>query len=358
MPNSSPKPRSSTARGRPGDLPVAVSLGEPAGIGPEVILKAWLARREEALPPFIVVGDAGFLKQLAEKLSLNVPVRPCEAEAAAEAFDSALPVYQTGAALKAAPGRPHADDAVHVVEFIRTGVDLVLAGKASALTTAPINKHALYAAGFEHPGHTEFLGELAQQHTGSTVHPVMMLAGPQLRTIPVTVHIALKEVPAALTAEAIVTTCRIAAKDLAARFAITAPRLAVSGLNPHAGEAGAMGKEDDTIVRPAIEALQGEGIDAFGPVPADTLFHAAARRRYDTAICMYHDQALIPVKTLAFDDTVNVTLGLPFVRTSPDHGTAFDIAGTGTANPASMIAALRMAGAMAKNAVPVSGDRA
>ena len=339
-------------------LPVAVSLGEPAGIGPEVILKAWLAREQEGISPFLVIGDASHLKQLAQRLELDVPVQACQAEAAADVFPDALPVLQSGAALKSEPGKPHADDAIHVMEYIRSGVDLVMSGKAGALATAPINKLALYAAGFKHPGHTEFLGELAGQHTGRKALPVMMLAGPHLRTVPVTVHIALSEVPAALSTKNILKTCRIVAHDLKARFAIATPRLAVSGLNPHAGEGGAMGREDDAVIRPAVEALQAEGIEAFGPVPADTMFHAAARKGYDAAICMYHDQALIPVKTIGFDDTVNVTLGLPFIRTSPDHGTAFDIAGTGKANPASMIAALKMASAMAANAAHGTGEDA
>ena len=342
----------------PAPLPVAVSLGEPAGIGPEVVLKAWLARREANVPPFVVVGDAAYLEHLASRLAFEVPVRQCEAGQAAEVFANALPVLQTGTALKGEPGKPHTGDAAHVTDYIRTGVDLVMTGRASALATAPINKLALYAAGFRHPGHTEFLGELAEAHTGRNVLPVMMLAGPQLRTVPVTVHIALSKVPAALSTSGIAETSRIVARDLRTRFGINAPRLAVSGLNPHAGEGGAMGSEDDEIILPAIEMLREEGIDAFGPIPADTMFHAAARKRYDAAICMYHDQALIPVKTIGFDDTVNVTLGLPFIRTSPDHGTAFDIAGTGRANPASMIAALKMAAEMASHAGRESGNGA
>ena len=338
--------------------PVAVSLGEPAGIGPEIILKAWLARGEADVPPFLVAGDADYLEQLAGRLALDVPVRRCEAGEAIEMFGEALPVFQTGAALKGAPGSPHIDDAAHVMTYIRTGVELVMTGRASALTTAPINKLALYSAGFKHPGHTEYLGELAEAHGGGKAQPVMMLAGPQLRTVPVTVHIALSQVPAALTTEGIVETCRIVARDLAARFAIANPRLAISALNPHAGEGGAMGSEDDAIIQPAIDVLRAEGIEAFGPIPADTMFHAAARKGYDAAVCMYHDQALIPVKTIGFDDTVNVTLGLPFIRTSPDHGTAFDIAGTGKANPASMIAALKMAAQMAANAGRKTGDGA
>ena len=226
-------------------------------------------------------------------------------------------------------------------------MELTRAGRTAAVVTCPIAKSILYSAGFRFPGHTEYLADLAADADGKAPLPVMMIASPLLRTVPVTIHIPLIRIAEDLTEELIVETCRITARDLTARFGIAAPRLAVSGLNPHAGEGGALGKEDDAIVRPAIERLRAEGIDAFGPLPADTMFHAAARATYDVAICMYHDQALIPAKTLAFDDGVNVTLGLPFIRTSPDHGTAFSIASTGKAKPDSLVAALRMAAEMA-----------
>jgi 4-hydroxythreonine-4-phosphate dehydrogenase len=222
-------------------------------------------------------------------------------------------------------------------------------GSAVAIVTNPINKRSLYDAGFRHPGHTEFLGALAETWGAGPVRPVMMLAAPELRTVPVTIHVALAEVARTLTAALIAETARVVVRDLHGRFAIARPRIAVAALNPHAGEGGAMGDEDDRIVRPAVEALRGEGIEVRGPLPADTMFHAAARATYDAALCMYHDQALIPVKTLAFAEAVNLTLGLPFVRSSPDHGTALDIAGTGKADPTSLAAALRLAARLAAN---------
>ena len=246
----------------------------------------------------------------------------------------------------ARPGQPDDSSADAALASIRQAVADVAAGRASAVVTNPIAKSVLYRAGFRHPGHTEFLAELAASD-GRTPQPVMMLWSPALAVVPVTIHLSLREAIEQLRSELIVSTARIAVADLKARFGIARPRLAVSGLNPHAGEDGSLGVEDQTIVAPAIEVLRSEGIDARGPLPADTMFHAAARKTYDCAICMYHDQALIPIKTIAFEDAVNVTLGLPFIRTSPDHGTAFDIAGTGRANPSSLIAALRLAARMA-----------
>ena len=241
------------------------------------------------------------------------------------------------------PGSPKNADALGTIKSIDTCVELTLKGTAAGIVTCPINKHVLYDAGFKQPGHTEYLAELGQRHTGKIITPVMMLAGPDLRTVPVTIHIPLHEVPTRLTEELIVDIARTTAQDLQSRFGIEKPRLAISGLNPHAGENGSMGHQDADMVLPAIEKLQAAGINAWGPLPADTMFHKTARATYDVAICMYHDQALIPAKTLGFDDAVNVTLGLPFIRTSPDHGTAYDIAGTGKANPSSFIAALNMA---------------
>jgi 4-hydroxythreonine-4-phosphate dehydrogenase len=240
-------------------------------------------------------------------------------------------------------GEPDVATAKGTIAAIETAVSLSMSGQTSAVVTNPIAKSVLYDAGFGFPGHTEFLADLATRATGKPVMPVMLLAGPKLRAIPVTIHIPLKEVPEALTSDLIAETCRITNHDLRSGFGISKPRLAVAGLNPHAGENGALGKEDDEIVRPAIDMLRSEGIDAFGPLPADTMFHDDARRHYDVAICMYHDQALIPAKALGFDDSVNVTLGLPFVRTSPDHGTAFGIAGKGIAKEDSLVAALKLA---------------
>ena len=328
-------------------LPLVVTIGEPAGIGPDVILMASARRDGDDLPPFFVIGDPDFLNQRAGMLDLPVRASAWQPGGALPERPGQLAVLAAAGPMIGQPGRPEKADAPAVIEAIRTAVELVVGGKAAGLVTGPINKQALYAAGFAHPGHTEFLAELSRHHTGRDDRPVMMIAGPQLRTVPVTIHIPLKDVPSALSTADIIETGRIVARDLETRFGIARPRLAISGLNPHAGEGGALGGEDEAIVAPAVRTLQAEGIEAFGPLPADTMFHERARATYDAAICMYHDQALIPAKTLAFDDGVNVTLGLPFIRTSPDHGTAFDIAGTGKANPASFIAALRLAWQMA-----------
>ena len=326
--------------------PLALTSGEPAGIGPDITLAAWLRRNELKLPVFYLRGDPDFLKHRAKLLGLSVEISDIRAEDAASAFADALPVVATGHPAAAQPGRPDATSADAAIASIRQAVGDVAEGRASAVVTNPIAKSVLYRSGFGHPGHTEFLAELAATG-GHTPQPVMMLWSPVLAVVPVTIHLSLREAIAQLSSELIVTTARIVVADLKARFGLAHPRLAVSGLNPHAGEDGTLGTEDRTIVAPAVEILRGEGIAARGPLPADTMFHEAARKTYDCAICMYHDQALIPIKTLAFDDAVNVTLGLPFIRTSPDHGTAFDIAGTGKANPSSLVAALRLADRMA-----------
>jgi 4-hydroxythreonine-4-phosphate dehydrogenase len=324
-------------------LPLALTMGEPAGIGGEIALAAWI-RRGEGVPPFYVIDDPDRLTRLARLLGWEVKLQPIDKpERALSVFNDALPVAPLGAAVIAKPGKPAADDAKLVLRAIETAVVDVQAGRAAALVTNPINKDALYRAGFRHPGHTEYLAELA----GATGPAVMMLAGAELRVVPVTIHVALRDAIAALTAEAIVHAGRVVDAALRRDFEIAAPILAVAGLNPHAGEKGGLGREDIDIITPAIAELRAAGIDAKGPFAADTMFHAAARRGYDVALCMYHDQALIPIKTIDFDGAVNVTLGLPFVRTSPDHGTAFDIAGKGVARPDSLIAALRLAAAMA-----------
>jgi 4-hydroxythreonine-4-phosphate dehydrogenase len=276
-------------------------------------------------------------------LSLDVPLAQVEPGEACTAFAKALPVVAIGVTASAEPGRPDASSAPAAISAIRRAVADVIAGAASAIVTNPVAKNVLYRSGFAEPGHTEFLAKLAAEQTGVSAMPVMMLWSPELAVVPVTIHLPLAEVPKRITADLIVATGRVVARDLTRRFGIARPRLAVAGLNPHAGEEGALGEEDRAIVAPAVARLQAEGIDARGPLPADTMFHAAARKTYDAALCMYHDQALIPIKTLAFDHAVNVTLGLPFVRTSPDHGTAFDIAGTGRADPSSLIAALKLA---------------
>ena len=326
--------------------PLALTLGEPAGIGPDIALEAWLRRRELDLPPFYLLGDRAFLAERAKILRLKVEIADTVSQDAGAVFATALPVVATGETATAQPGLPDAASANAALASIRHAVDHVQVGKASAVVTNPISKSVLYRAGFLHPGHTEFLAELAA-NGGAVPQPVMMLWSPTLAVVPVTIHVSLRDAVAGLTTELIVSTARIAVADLKARFGLAAPRLAVSGLNPHAGEDGSLGTEDIGVVAPAIEILRRDGIDARGPLPADTMFHPAARKTYDCAICMYHDQALIPIKTIAFEDAVNVTLGLPFIRTSPDHGTAFDIAGTGRANPSSLIAALRLAARMA-----------
>jgi len=326
--------------------PLALTLGEPAGIGPDITIKAWLRRNELKLPAFYLLGDRDFLSGRANTLGLKIRLAEVRPEDAFDAFADALPVVTTGHSATAQPGQPDHTSADAALASIRQAVDDVIGARASAVVTNPIAKSVLYRAGFRHPGHTEFLAELAATD-GHTPQPVMMLWSPALAVVPVTIHISLREAIAQLSTDLIVTTVRIVAAALKARFGLANPRLVVSGLNPHAGEEGSLGTEELSIVAPAVEMLRAEGIKIRGPLPADTMFHDAARKAYDCAICMYHDQALIPVKTLAFEDAVNVTLGLPFIRTSPDHGTAFDIAGTGRANPSSLIAALRLAARMA-----------
>lgn len=326
--------------------PLALTLGEPAGIGPEITLKAWRRRHELQLPPFYVLGDPDFIAARAKLLGLDAAVVATEPGTAAAVFAEALPVVPTGVATTALPGRPDQTSAPAAIASIRRAVEDVKAGRASAVVTNPIAKAVLYRGGFRHPGHTEFLAELAAVE-GTIPQPVMMLWSPMLAVVPVTIHVALREAIEQLSSPLITSTARIVAASLRRHFGIARPRLAFSGLNPHAGEDGTLGSEDDAIIAPAIATLRNAGLDVRGPLPADTMFHEAARRTYDCAICMYHDQALIPIKTLAFDEGVNVTLGLPFIRTSPDHGTAFGIAAQGSADPASLVAAIRLAARMA-----------
>lgn len=325
---------------------LALSVGDPSGIGPDIALAAFVSRKHLNVQPFLLIADPAQIAARARLLGIEVTLSECRPEEATSAFAASLPVFPLVNRHTENPGMPMAQNAAGIIEAIETAVSLTVAGRTAAIVTCPIAKKPLYDAGFRFPGHTEYLAHLAAP-SGKAPLPVMMLAGPQLRTIPVTIHIPLKDVPAALTTDLIVQTGEIAARDLVRRFGIKNPRIAVAGLNPHAGEGGALGSEDEAIIRPAIDRLQAMGIDAFGPLPADTMFHAQAREAYDVALCMYHDQALIPAKALGFDDAVNVTLGLPFIRTSPDHGTAFAIAGTGNARPDSLIAALRMATTMA-----------
>jgi 4-hydroxythreonine-4-phosphate dehydrogenase len=324
---------------------LALTSGEPAGIGSDIALKAWLRRDELKLPAFYWLGDAASLERRAKALALNIRLAEVRAEDAVDTFAQALPVVPIGHAATARPGHPDDTSAGAAMASIRQAVADVMAGRAGAVVTNPIAKNVLYRAGFRHPGHTEYLAELAATNT-SAPKPVMMLWSPALAVVPTTIHVSLREAVAQLSTDLIVTTARIVVAGLKSHFGIARPHLAVSGLNPHAGEDRSLGTEDRTIVAPAVDILRKEGFDIRGPLPADTMFHEAARQTYDCAICMYHDQALIPIKTLAFEDAVNVTLGLPFIRTSPDHGTAFDIAGTGKANPSSLIAALRLAARM------------
>jgi 4-hydroxythreonine-4-phosphate dehydrogenase len=326
--------------------PLALTLGEPAGIGPDVAIAAWLRRHELDLPPFYLLGDPACIAARAQLLGVELPIADATPASAAASFAGAFPIVATGHAVTAQPGRPDASSAPAVIGSIRQAVADVEAGDASAVVTNPIAKSVLYRAGFQHPGHTEFLAELAMRDARVPM-PVMLLWSPTLAVVPVTIHVSLRDAIEQLTSHLITATARIVVADLKSRFGIRRPRLAIAGLNPHAGEDGSMGDEEQTIIQHAITVLQNEGIDVAGPLPADTMFHPAARAKYDCAICMYHDQALIPIKTIAFDDGVNVTLGLPFIRTSPDHGTAFGIAGTGQANPSSLIAALKLAARMA-----------
>lgn len=330
-------------------LPLALTQGDPAGIGPELALKAWQERDARGLQPFACICDIDHLAGVAKQVGLDVPLVVCDWADVNAVFDKALPVIGHGHLVDVTPGKPDAATAGGTIAAITSAVAAVRQGKASAVVTNPIAKSVLYAAGFAFPGHTEFLADLAKDGN-TTPLPVMMLWCEDLAVVPVTIHVPLKSVPELLTQDLIVRTAQIVADGLKRHFGVAAPRLALSGLNPHAGEGGALGAEDDAIVAPAIATLQALGIDARGPYPADTMFHARARAGYDAALAMYHDQALIPIKTIAFDEGVNVTLGLPFIRTSPDHGTAFDIAGQGIARPDSLCAALRLAARMAARA--------
>ncbi|ABD25332.1 4-hydroxythreonine-4-phosphate dehydrogenase [Novosphingobium aromaticivorans DSM 12444] len=325
--------------------PLALTIGDPAGVGPELAAAAWALSDAEALLPFFVVGSARVVEEAARRRGITVPVCAVKTtDEVADRFADALPVLDLDD-LPYTPGQPDDAGALLALNALATATGLVRSGAASALVTGPIAKSRLARVGFDFPGQTEFVADVC----GITPeHAVMMLAGPSLRVVPITVHVSLRSVPDLLTVELIRSRAAIAAAALARDFGIAAPRLAVAGLNPHAGEDGRMGTEDGAIVAPAVAALREAGIDAFGPLPPDTMFHAEARERYDAAICMYHDQALIPMKALDFDEGVNVTLGLPIIRTSPDHGTAFAIAGTGTARVGPTIAAIRMAGECAK----------
>ncbi|WP_137390621.1 4-hydroxythreonine-4-phosphate dehydrogenase PdxA [Rhodoligotrophos defluvii] len=326
---------------------LALTIGEPAGIGPDIALMAWQRRVLGRFAPFVLLGQSAILADRAAALGIDVPLQEVANPGdAAEIFAEALPVLPVGTEVGVIPGQPAASAADLVIAAIRQAVDLTLAGETAAVVTNPIAKHVLYEAGFAHPGHTEFLEALAREH-GYEARSVMMLTAGSLRTVPLTIHIPLRDVPQRLSQSLIVEQARIVARDLQRWFGLEHPRIAVCGLNPHAGEHGTIGSEEMETIAPAVEALRSEGLDVKGPLSADTLFHEEARAGYDVVLGMYHDQALIPVKMLGFHEGVNCTFGLPFIRTSPDHGTAFSLAGSGRANPASLIAALSLATQMA-----------
>ncbi len=317
-------------------------MGEPAGIGPDLAMRLYAARQHLNLPPFILYGHLEFLRARAERLGLGIALAPSGPEGAAAIFSDALPVGHVEGLVPDKPGDPTPLSGKTVIEAISRAVEATLTGATRGVVTAPIHKSVLYAAGFRHPGHTEYLAALCDKGNGAPL-PVMMLAYEDLRVIPATIHVPLRDVPGLLTYELLVNTGRIAAQSLRTRFGIANPRIGFAGINPHAGEGGAIGREDFDVAAPAVAQLVHEGIAAEGPIPADTLFYPPHWRKYDAVIGMYHDQALIPIKTVAFDEAVNVTLGLPIVRTSPDHGTAFDLAGTGQGSAASFLAAIRLA---------------
>ena len=317
-------------------VPLAVAMGDPSGIGPEIIAKAWVERTRAALPPFFAIGDARAI----QAVWLGPTERIEAPREAAAVFDRALPILHVEDAGSITPGEPTVEGARCALGALELAVGIARSGAAGALVTGPVAKSQLYAIGFAHPGQTEFIAERCGVASDNVV---MLLAGPSLKVVPVTTHVPLSEVAALLSVETIVATARATARGLQRNFGIAHPRLAFAGFNPHAGENGTIGREEIELIAPAIALLQAEGIDASGPTAADAMFHARARAGYDAAICLYHDQALIPLKTLHFDEGVNMTLGLPIVRTAPDHGTAFGIAGKDLANPGAMIAAIRMA---------------
>jgi 4-hydroxythreonine-4-phosphate dehydrogenase len=325
--------------------PLAVTMGEPAGIGPDLLLALYAQRIERNLPPFLVFGHLDFLRARAQRLELNLDIIAADPYEGMKAFSRALPVFPVEGPVEDRPGRPDSAAGAVVIDSIERAVTATQVEQCRAIVTAPIHKGVLYEAGFRYPGHTEFLAALCAEE-GISPLPVMMLAHEDLRAVPLTIHVPIKDVPGLISRGLILETLRIISRDLRQRFHIAAPRIAVAGLNPHAGEGGTIGREDVEIIGPAIADARAEGIDAIGPLPGDTLFYPPHWRQYDAVLAMYHDQALIPIKTVAFDAGVNVTLGLPIVRTSPDHGTAFSLAGTGKASPSSFAAAIAMADQM------------
>lgn len=331
------------------EKPLVVSLGEPAGIGPDIILKAFADREENGLPPFYVQGCTAVLNERAKALGLKIAIKDigiANSKSVLQGFSSYLPVVQSLSLVPVKAGQLSVKHGDFVIQAIKSSVQDIHAGVASGLVTAPIHKGSLYGSGFEFPGHTEYLGSLATEFYNVDCLPVMMLASDELRVVPVTIHVPLADVSSLLTKELICSTVEVLSKDLSERFGLSSPRIILTGLNPHAGEDGTIGRTEIEVIEPAVRELCSSGLNVTGPFSADTCFHPRARAQYDAAVTMYHDQGLIPIKTLSFDDGVNVTLGLPFIRTSPDHGTALEIAGTGKAMPDSFIAALKMAAQM------------
>ncbi|PZU09562.1 4-hydroxythreonine-4-phosphate dehydrogenase PdxA [Sphingomonas sp.] len=322
--------------------PLAVAIGDPAGIGPEIVAKAWNARHEHALPAFFAIGDARSIESVWQGPIQRIS-DPADAH---DCFAGALPLLQVDDPGEIEPGAPNPAGARCSLDSLEIAVGLARSGAVGGVVTGPVAKAQLYSIGFTHPGQTEFIAERCGVARGNVA---MMLAGPTLRTVPVTIHMPLKDVAEMLSAELIMARARTVERGLIRDFGIARPRLAIAGFNPHAGEGGAIGREEIDVIEPALERLRADGMDIVGPMPADTMFHARARALYDAALCLYHDQALIPIKTLHFDEGVNVTLGLPIIRTAPDHGTAFDIAGQDLANPGAMIAAIALAGSCAAN---------
>lgn len=329
------------------EKPLLITQGDPAGIGPELVLMAWMDRQKLNFPPFALIADPAHIAALAKQLDWDVPIREVAPEDTAAAFGNALPVIPLKTKANAISGQADPATAPSTVEAIETAVALTMADRASAFVTNPVAKYVLSDAGFQHRGSDEFLASLAERYTGTPAWPVLMFWSEILAVVPVTVHVPVADIPLCLTSDIIVSTGIVVSDDLSRRFGISRPRLAITGLNPHAGENGKIGTEDRDVIAPAITLLRRKNIDARGPYSADSLFHARARAGYDVVIAMYHDQALIPIKTLAFDSAVNVTLGLPFIRTAPNHGTAFDIAGRGIGNPKSLISSIRLSNRLA-----------
>lgn len=321
---------------------VAVTMGDPGGIGGEITIKAWEQRRTDG-PAFLLICDPSWIEEVVGNIGASAPIvvidKPADADSV---FADALPILPISGSVSGKPGSPAANDAAMIIESIETAVDLCQRGVVAGVATNPISKKSLYSAGFAFPGHTEFIADQC-----NIPHPVMMLASPMLRVVPATIHRPLRDAIGDINADLIERVGRTVSASLHQDFGIETPRIAIAGLNPHAGEDGTLGREDGEFIAPAIESLRTSGLNVSGPVPADALFTPRSRETFDAAICMYHDQALIPIKALDFDRAVNVTLGLPIVRTSPDHGTAFDIAGTGKANPTSLISAIELAGEIA-----------